>query len=124
MIARHDLENATPRPMGGHSLLGVSEIGLVTEDVRDTVPSLRSGLGLRIYRGSVDEAFTALGDEHGLLIVVKRGRVWFPDTGKEAGWEPVTSLVSGDGDEAHGISSSPYQITKQDESHHVDGHYA
>ena len=111
LIARHDLANGSDRPFGGHSLLGISEIGLTTDDVAATVSLLGSWLG--VYRGSQDEAFTALGDDHGLLIVVKQGRAWFPDTGKEAGLYPVTVLASTDNGETYCISGPPYRITGQ-----------
>ena len=34
--------------------------------------------------------FTPVGDEQGLFVVVKRGRMWFPDTGKAAELLPIT----------------------------------
>ncbi len=113
LIARHDLDNGSDRPFGGHSLLGISEIGLTTDEVAGTVSLLGSRLGVGVYRGSKDEAFTALGDDHGLLIVVKQGRTWFPDTDKEAGLYPVTVLASTDDGETHCISGPPYRITRQ-----------
>jgi len=35
-----------------------------------------------VYERGKGEAFALLGDEDGLLIVVKQGRICFPDTGK------------------------------------------
>jgi catechol-2,3-dioxygenase len=113
LIARHDLANGSERSFGGHSLLGISEIGLATDDVAGTASLLGSRLGVGVFRGSQEETFTALGDDHGLLIVVKQGRTWFPDTAKEAGLYPVTVLASTDDGETHCISGPPYRITRQ-----------
>lgn len=96
LIARHKLANAAHESFGGHSLLCVSEIGLPAVDVRDVVRSLTSGLELEVYWGAGSDTFTALGDEHGLFIVVKRGRIWFPDTGKGADAQPLRIMVSKD----------------------------
>src|SRR3954447_7910930 len=85
-IARHDLPNATGEPFGPRSILSVSEIGLATNDVPSLVRSLPPGVP--VY-GEVSETFTAVGDELGLLIIVKTGRVWFPDTGVSAQPEPA-----------------------------------
>ena len=113
LIARHDLDNGSDRPFGGYSLLGISEIGLTTDEVAGTVSLLGSQLGVGVYRGSQEETFTALGDDQGLLIVVKQGRTWFPDTGKQARLYPVAVLASTDDGETHCISGPPYRITRK-----------
>lgn len=53
--------------------------------------------GYLIYDGAGSDTFTALGDEHGLFIIVKRGRIWFPDTGIPAELVPLKVAVSVDG---------------------------
>ena len=73
-IARHDLRNAADGEFGPSDLLCVSEIALVVDDVLATAATLESTFGLPPYRGR-DEHFAAVGDEHGLLLVMKRGRV-------------------------------------------------
>jgi catechol-2,3-dioxygenase len=84
LIARHSLDSATTEPFSPRSLLGVSEMGLVTDDVRGSVNQLCQKFGLGVYDGAGSEAFAAVGDEQGLFIAVKRGREWYPDTGKLA----------------------------------------
>ena len=79
-IARHALPTATDAPFGPHSLLCVSEIGWVVPDVRAAVRTLQNEVGLSVYANSLSDEFAAVGDEHGLFIVVKQGRPWFPDT--------------------------------------------
>lgn len=84
LIARHALANTSELPFGGHHVLNISEIGVATEDVPEQVAALHARTGAPVYRGPGSDAFTPVGDERGLLIVVQRGQVWFPDTGKPA----------------------------------------
>jgi catechol-2,3-dioxygenase len=72
-IARHDLENSASGGFSSKDILYASEIGLIVDDVTTTATMLREGTGLRQYRGG-DDRFTAIGDESGLLLVMKRGR--------------------------------------------------
>jgi catechol-2,3-dioxygenase len=73
-IARHTLKNASPGDFSTKDILCASEIGLVVDDVAATATTLKGVAGVNQYRGGSDQ-FTALGDEHGLLLVMKRGRV-------------------------------------------------
>ena len=75
------------------SLLCVSEISLATDDVGATTRMLKEQLGVTVYRGSASDTFTALGDEHGLFIIVQRGREWYPDTGTLAEAVPVSAVI-------------------------------
>ncbi len=72
-IARHTLQNAAPGPFAAADILCASEIGLIVDDVRPAAATLKEVAGVGQYRGG-DDHFTALGDEHGLLLVMKRGR--------------------------------------------------
>ena len=76
-IARHRLDNASAQAFGPASLLNVSEIGWPVEDVPQSVERLEQQLGLSVF-GSASDTFTPLGDDEGLLIVVKLERPWFP----------------------------------------------
>lgn len=80
LIARHTLDCASDTSFGVTSLLAVSEIGLAALDVPDTVADLTARLGIATY-GETSDTFCPLGDERGLFIVVRAGRIWFPDTG-------------------------------------------
>lgn len=85
LIARHSLvDSASTQPFSGRSLLGASEIGLVADDVRETTRLLCTKFGLGVYDGAGSDTFSAIGNEQGLFIVVKRGREWFPSTGNLA----------------------------------------
>jgi catechol-2,3-dioxygenase len=94
LIARHNLDNGSEKPFDPQSILSISEIGLASDDVPGTVRTLQEGLGIEIYDGPGSDTFTATGDEHGLLIVVKRSRIWFPETGKPAGLLPLAAVIS------------------------------
>ncbi len=87
-IARHGLPNASDAPFDERGILSISEIGIASEDVKGTVDQLQ-GIGLPVYDGAGSDTFAAVGDEHGLFIVVKQGRIWFPDTGIPADLVPL-----------------------------------
>lgn len=105
LIARHDLKNAGEE----FEILSVSEIGLAAEDVFDLTGSLREKIGLLPYKGESSETFSAVGDANGLFIVVRTGRIWYPNTGLPAQLLPVrvhfqvaeTKMI---------LSGVPYQI--------------
>jgi len=92
-ISRHGLPNASDQPFSARGILNASEIGIATSDVISTVQGLRDKYGFPVYGGEGSDQFTAVGDEHGLMIVVRLGRTWFPDTGKPAGPYPVKLTV-------------------------------
>ena len=73
-IARHDLKNGNADPFTPRDILCTSEIALIVDDVLATAERLRADFVLPTYRGASDE-FVALGDEHGLLLVMRRGRI-------------------------------------------------
>ena len=94
LIARHTLPSASDRPFSGQSILNISEIGIVTEDVPAQVAAVEARIGATVYCGPGSDSFTPVGDEEGLFIVVKRGRLWFGDMGKSAERIPI-SVVTG-----------------------------
>jgi hypothetical protein len=76
------------------------------------VQLLEAELSAPIYDGAGSDTFTAVGDEHGLFIVVKRGRIWFPDTGTPADLFPVRVMTLADNGERGTLSGPPYQVSK------------
>lgn len=93
LIARHTWSQSSEEPFSPKSLLCLSEIGIVTATVSQTVQELTKQFGISVYRGEINEDFVAVGDESGLFIVVRRGRVWFLlDTPAEIA--PVTVSVA------------------------------
>lgn len=81
LIARHTLANASNAPFSAQSLENISEIGVACDDFASMVAELEQRYGARPYNWSGSDTFMPIGDEHGLFIVVKPGRIWFPDTG-------------------------------------------
>lgn len=110
-IARHNQPNAVPDAFSLRSILAVSEIGLATPDVRQTVAWLQTVCNLPMYDGAGSDTFAAVGDEHGLLIVVKEGRYWYPETGIAAGLYPVDVRIAGDVSTHQMVPDLPYHIT-------------
>jgi len=87
LIARHTLPSTSEHRFTGESVLCVSEIGIAAKDVVAETKSIAERAQAPIYSGADSDTFTAIGNEHGLFVVVKRGRIWFPNSGKAA--EPV-----------------------------------
>jgi catechol-2,3-dioxygenase len=73
--------------------LTLAEVGLPVEDVVATVDMLERELGLQPY-DDWDESFAPLGDDDGLLIVVRVGRGWFP-VGVPSGRAPIEVTLTG-----------------------------
>ena len=73
--------------------LALAEIGLPVDNVTVAVDALERELGLLPYRDG-DDSFAPLGDDDGLLIVVRVGRGWFP-VGVPSGKAPVEVTVTG-----------------------------
>ncbi|MCL1550544.1 VOC family protein [Xanthomonas nasturtii] len=79
LIARNALQDA-PTGTGqfhGEELLCLSEIGLSSGNVEVVTCSVAHHFGLQPFAQPL-EGFAALGDDHGLLIVVDQRRRWFP----------------------------------------------
>ena len=78
-IARHDLKNATTEDFSSKQLLNISEIGIVKENPHVFGHQLIEEYGLNLFeKNQNSEVFTAIGDDNGLLIIVKSNRNWYP----------------------------------------------
>ena len=85
LIARHDLNNATAEPFIVTQLLGVSEIGLVVDDVLQFCSEINAKYGIPYYEKQPPAPdFSVMGDATGLFIVVPQNRKWFPTTIRSA----------------------------------------
>ncbi len=109
-IARHNRPNASSEPFSERSIISVSEIGLATCDVQQTVKWLCNTLGATVYDGAGSDNFSAVGDELGLLIVVKEGRNWYPETGIVAGLNPVGVTLVDEEKGEYWVPGLPYQF--------------
>lgn len=108
-IARRNLPETRPLPFGAGSILSVSEIGLATDDVPGLVAQLGAELSAPVFATGDGETFTAVGNDTGLCIVVKTGRIWFPETGIAAQPAPVQAVIAGA--QAHTFTVPGYPYT-------------
>jgi catechol-2,3-dioxygenase len=78
-IARHDLENSQTETFSSKSILNISEIGIVNENPLELGKQLVAKHGLEFFsKNANSELFAAIGDDEGLLIMVKPNRNWYP----------------------------------------------
>lgn len=78
-IARHDLDNSETKPFDTKSILSISEIGIVHESPLELAQDLIDKQQLSFFsKNANSEVFAAIGDDDGLLIIVKPNRNWYP----------------------------------------------
>jgi catechol-2,3-dioxygenase len=78
LIARRDLANESSQTFGPESLLEISEIGVVTDDVLAWNAQAAEQWGILPFEKQKPAAdFSALGSDLGLFIVVPENRKWF-----------------------------------------------
>lgn len=78
-IARHDLDNAQTEIFSSKAILNISEIGIVNENPLALGNQLIAQHGLEFFsKNANSELFAAVGDDEGLLIMVKPNRNWYP----------------------------------------------
>jgi catechol 2,3-dioxygenase-like lactoylglutathione lyase family enzyme len=79
LIANDHLDNASDAPFGPESLLEVAEIGIATSDTDATRAAVQQALSAEIlWGGREGSLLTAIGDDHGVVIVAPTGRGWIP----------------------------------------------
>lgn len=79
LIARFDLKNDTEEKFDSSQILNVSEIGIVTHDVLAFREKLINEYNTFDFTKSVNsKAFSVIGDDNGLFIVVPEKRNWYP----------------------------------------------
>ena len=80
----------------GDRVAAGDQVALVVDHVEHIVEAARTDLGLSVFAGSRSESFAAIGDDHRLLIVVKRGRAWNSGHGRTAEVYPTHAVLLGD----------------------------
>lgn len=108
IIARRALA-AQPVPPG-LAVLSVSEVGMVSEDVPALTARITRELGLPVYKESAGDAFAAMGDASGLLILAQRGRIWYPDSGKPATVASIRCTLDIDSSR-YSVDGPPFRFT-------------
>ena len=111
-IARHDLKNGDNSPFSWADILYVSEIGLVVDDVAGAADAIRNTTSLLPFKGG-DSNFMAMGDDYGLLLVMKRGRIVDFTGNPDNGVREYRTGVNLRGAKAakHQVLSHPYHLT-------------
>jgi len=111
-IARHDLKNGDASAFGWSDILYVSEIGLVVDDVAAAAGTLKDMAAVVPYKGG-DGTFTAMGDEYGLLLVMKRGRIIDFTGNADHGVRVYRTGINFRGAKAatHQLTPHPYHLT-------------
>ena len=108
LIARHNQPNAAHEDFSAASLVSISEFGVALEDVRLSVQEVMGKLGVSVYDGAGSDTFSAVGDEQGLLIMVKRGREWMPNAGFPAEFYPFILQVKTQSGQVYTLSAPPF----------------
>ena len=82
-IAREDLFPFEHKAFSEENIMGLSEIGLATENVEEKFNFLNENFGLQKFSGDY-QRFCATGDDEGLFIIInKNQKDWIP-TGDKA----------------------------------------
>jgi catechol-2,3-dioxygenase len=89
-------------------LIGVSEVGLPVADVGAAVEFLEAELGLPHFSGNKED-FSAVGDDHGLFILVPVGRPWL-FTDRPASDAPLRVTIEGAEARSLRLPGSEHQI--------------
>lgn len=94
LIERRELRQPVTERFGPDGLLSVSEVGVAVPEVLATVELLRQR-GIEPYGNPPREEFAAVGDIHGMLILVSPGRGWMPTEDRHAQQNPVIIRAAG-----------------------------
>ena len=79
IITRYPNHSYDDEPYSSRSFISISEIGLVTNNVRELVDTFAKEEGVPVFkRQPRSDTFTASGDDEGLFIIALKGRDWYP----------------------------------------------
>ncbi|MDM8162006.1 hypothetical protein QUH73_19470 [Labilibaculum sp. K2S] len=90
-IARKELNNSETETFSSKQILNISEIGIVMDNPLEFGNQLIQNYGLNLFeKNKNSEIFTAIGDDNGLLIIVKTNRNWYPtETPAKSNWTKI-----------------------------------
>lgn len=95
LIERRDLPPGRSSTFSAEHLTCVSEVGIAVPDVQQAAAKLQQSAGIETYGEAPGPDFAAVGDVHGLLILVRPGRAWLPTTDRRAAITPTTVEAAG-----------------------------
>lgn len=110
LIANDHLDNESDAPFGPDSFLEVAEIGVATADTGATRAAVQDALSADVLWGGREGwLLTAIGDDHGVVIVAPTGRGWIP-VGLPA--RPLPTTIVAAGPQLHDVTlaEGPYRI--------------
>ena len=90
LIERRDLPPGRASTFSAKELVCVSEVGIAVPDVEQAAALLQQSAGIETYGDLASRDFAAVGDLHGLLILVRPGRAWLPTSDRYAAIAPTT----------------------------------
>jgi catechol 2,3-dioxygenase-like lactoylglutathione lyase family enzyme len=110
LIANDHLGNDHDESFGEHSLLEVAEIGIASRDVAATSAAVQGAFGAEVlWGGRRGWKLTAIGDDHGVVIVAPIGRGWIP-VGLQARPSPTTIVAAGPRALEVTLEEGPYRL--------------
>lgn len=110
LIANPYLDNHSNETFGPDSFLEIAEIGLATDETVETSGAIQEALGADVLWGGREGwSLTAIGDDHGVVIVAPTGRGWIP-IGLPAKRLPTTIVASGPRFRETTLAEGPYHI--------------
>lgn len=95
LIARHTQPTPHAGAFDASALFCISEVGIVTDKPAATAMLACGRLNAHLYRTELNDVFVPVGDEDGLLIIVKTGRLWFSSRVLPAQPAPITLAIAG-----------------------------
>jgi catechol 2,3-dioxygenase-like lactoylglutathione lyase family enzyme len=93
LIARHTQPTSHAGAFDSSALQCVSEVGIAADDPAATARLACEQLNVNVYRAELNDTFVPVGDEDGLFIIVKTGRLWYPNRVLPARSAPITVAI-------------------------------
>ena len=106
LISNPHLDDEADASFGPESLLEIAEIGVATEDTAATRAAVQEAFGADVLWGRL---LTAIGDDHGVVIVAPAGRGWIP-VGLPARPLPTTIVAEGPRPAEVTLPEGPYVL--------------
>jgi catechol 2,3-dioxygenase-like lactoylglutathione lyase family enzyme len=110
LISTPHLDRGADAPFGAGSLLEIAEIGIATANLDATQSAIRQTFETGVLWGGREESLlTAIGDDHGVVIVAPIGRGWIP-VGLPARPLPTTVVAAGPRARETTLDEGPYEF--------------
>jgi hypothetical protein len=95
ILARHDLNNTAEGEFNRGMFLGITEVGVVSRDLRKSAEALKAAYGVEEVVGS-SNSYKPMGGPMGLLKLNIEGKIWTPTENEIAVGYPMTIRVRKD----------------------------